>query len=216
MCAVVLRSAALLGAAIVLAPGCGREPREAGPSSGGVAIESPSLAAPRDGGGEHRGRGRASREPAVRVDGVVVSALTYRALPATLPAVRRTRVDGRRVRRFRVADLLESLGVDLGAVRQVRLRGGRDRVSIIDGAELARVRADLLFSFTRGERGKPRIHYPDGPMAAGSRVDLVEGVDVYVRCEPPPAGRGPSPLGMRGVPGAREHACARVGSLRSP
>lgn len=208
MCA--LRPAAVLGAALLLSLFVACGPEGSGPPHAGAADEGSPPALPRAGR-----RGRAPREPSVRVDGVAVAALTYRALPATLPTAWKTLASGRVVRRFRVADLLESLGVGLGSVRQLHLHGGRDRVSVIDGAELARAREDLLFSFTRSDRGRPRVHYPDGPMAAGSRVDLVEGVDVYVRCEPPPVGRGPTHLGMQGVPGARDHGCARVGSPRS-
>jgi hypothetical protein len=126
-------------------------------------------------------------EATVYVDGRIVASVKYLELPQKLPVRWKALDTGDRVvRRYRLAEYLEALGVDLAAVRQVHIHGGRGRVSIVDGAELARVREKLLFSFTQSERGKPRMHYPNDGMAVNTHVDMISNIAVYVQ-KPPPA-----------------------------
>lgn len=177
----VLTALATAGA---FACACRRAPEKAPPpvDAGGSTLAQERGPAE---DGDAKEEARPSRDPIVYVDGVARGVLAYLELPRSLPTAWRTLKSGRVVRRFRIGDLLESLGAPLGSVKQVHLYGGRDRISIIDGAELARMADDLLFSFTQSDRGKPRIHYPDQRMNAGSRIDLVTDVAVYVQREPP-------------------------------
>jgi hypothetical protein len=181
------RFLAALGMAFAIQGACARSPQKPEPPAargapGGLA---PALErGPGEQGSEPEREPR-SKDPTVYVDGVPTAVLAYLELPSSLPTRWKTLKSGRVVRRFRVAELLEALGLDLASVKQVHLYGGRDRISILQGAELRRRRAELLFSFTQSDRGKPRIHYPDEAMNVSGRIDLIDNVAVYVRREPP-------------------------------
>ena len=59
-----------------------------------------------------------------------------------------------------VAAMRTTLGVKVDRIRVAHLLGGRDRAVIIAGDELRKHRDTLAFSFTRGDSGKPRMHWP--------------------------------------------------------
>jgi hypothetical protein len=132
-----------------------------------------------------RNRERRFQDPTVYVDGVPMAVLTYLELPPSLPTRWRTLTGGKVVRRFRLAELVTSLGLDLAEVKQVHLYGGRDRISILDGSELRRMKDDVLFSFTQSDRGKPRMHYPDETLNVNGRIDLMDNVAIYIKRDPP-------------------------------
>jgi hypothetical protein len=104
----------------------------------------------------------------------------YLELPANLPTRWKTLEDGRQVRRFQVAEYLETLGIDLATIKHLHIYGGRGRISIVSGEELRRVRDTLLFSFTQGDRGKPRMHFPSDGMQVNTQIDIIQNIAVYV------------------------------------
>lgn len=146
------------------------------------AFALPSAApAEGDKGGSGRGRGRAA-EAVAYVDGEPRGVLRFLELPPALPVRWKTHEDGRKVRRYRVAEYVEALGVRLEDVTAVHFHGGRGRVSVVTGDDLRKNRETLLFSFTQGESGKPRMHYPDvDVMPVNTFIDLAYNVAVYAK-----------------------------------
>jgi hypothetical protein len=128
---------------------------------------------------------RRFKEAAVYVDGNPVGVLKHAELPPALPVRPQRLKDGRDVPRWRVAEYLEALGVKLDKVRAAHFVGGRDRATIIAGDELRKHRNTLLFSFTRGDSGRPRMHWPPEGIAINTSIDTVSTVLLYVDKEPP-------------------------------
>lgn len=134
---------------------------------------------------ENRGRRRKFGDAAVFVDGAVRGVLRIRELPPKLQRRDATLVDGRKVPRWRFAEYLQAIGVDLSKLREVHVLGGRGRTAVIAGAEIRRLNEELLFSFTRGATGgKARLHWPKG-IKTNTTVDVVGAVSVYVAAAPP-------------------------------
>jgi len=123
-------------------------------------------------------------EPIVYLDGKTVGALRFMELPASLK-VRVVDVHGYPARRYSVADYVEALGVDLATVKEVHFIGGRNRHSIIEGPELIRNRDKLMFSFTRSDAGKARMHYPSDGIKVNTQIDLVYTMTIYQKKRPP-------------------------------
>lgn len=181
-----MRLRAGLASALLLAACAGEEPPAQTlrpfPLAVMKAFALPS-ATPTDGdkGGSGRGRGRAA-EAVSYVDGEPRGVLRFLELPPSLPVRWKTLEDGRKVRRYRVAEYVEALGVRLEDVAAVHFHGGRDRVSVVTGDQLRKNRETLLFSFTQAESGKPRMHYPDvDVMPVNTFIDLVYNLAVYAK-----------------------------------
>ncbi len=124
-------------------------------------------------------------DAAVYVDGKPRGVLRYFELPPTLHVRPLKLQDGREVARYRIAEYVQSVGVDLSKVRAIHLSGGRGRVSILPGDELRKYEDSLLFSFTRGDSGKARVEWPDAPIKVNTTIDTMVFVSVYVDREPP-------------------------------
>jgi hypothetical protein len=145
-----------------------------------------------DGSGQRRPGGERRKrfgQSPVYVDGVPIAVVAYGELPAWLPTRWFALNDGRKVIRFVFADYLSALGIPLRRVQAVHLYGGRGRVGIIPGAELRRVKDQLLFSFTKGDDGKMRMHWT-GDVQVSDSIDKVQAVAVYVERKPPRWDRG--------------------------
>lgn len=118
------------------------------------------------------------------VDGKLVAAVRYWELPPWLPTHMETLGDGRTAERFVFAHYLRALGIDTARIKEVHLHGGRGRVAISTGTELAKVADVLLFSFTMGGGGKMRMHW--GPkFEVSDTIDKVERVNIYITMKPP-------------------------------
>ena len=147
---------------------------------------------PGDGDGRRRPGGQQKKrfgQSPVYVDGVPTAVVAYGELPPWLATRWVTLNDGRKVTRFVFADYLRALGVELRRVQGVHFYGGRGRVGTISGAELRRVRHRLLFSFTKGDAGKMRMHW-GGDVGVSSSIDKVQAIAVYVERKPPRWDRG--------------------------
>ena len=145
----------------------------------------PRKADPDARGGLGKGRGSAS-DAVAYVDGAPTSVLRFPELPDALPVAWKTLDDGRKVRRYRLAEYVEALGLALDDVSEVHLYGGRERVSIVTREELKKHRETLLFSFTGGTSGKPRMHYPPvDSIRINTFIDMLYNMAIYLKKTPP-------------------------------
>jgi hypothetical protein len=159
-------------------------------SSISPAVSASSSSAPRAGGGRGDGSGGGQRgkrfgDAGVYADGKPLGILRYFELPPTLSVRPQKLSDGREVPRYRIAEYLESVGVDLSKVKELHLQGGRSRASIIPGSELRKYRNELLFSFTRGDGGKARVEWPDAQIDVNTTIDTIVAMSVYLELQPP-------------------------------
>lgn len=187
---------------VLLCISCTPDPPPAGVTSASTAplaasgsSVSPAVSAssdapqPRAGGrGDGSGggqRGKRFGDAGVYADGKPLGILRYFELPPTLSVRPQKLSDGREVPRYRIAEYLESVGVDLAKVKELHLQGGRSRASIIPGSELRKYRNELLFSFTRGDGGKARVEWPDAAIDVNTTIDTIVSMSVYLELQPP-------------------------------
>jgi hypothetical protein len=147
---------------------------------------------------EHRTSKGKLRDPGVYVDGAPVGFLQVGDLPPSLEPVlvegtmqlefgpgdtgpRRQPVH---YLRYRLADYLERVGVELGRVREVHVYGGPRIAGRITGPDLRRARERILFSFGRKTHGKALLHLP-ADVELGTSFDHIAAVAVYLEREPP-------------------------------
>ena len=128
---------------------------------------------------------RRFRDAPVVVDGELVAVLRFGELPPGLAPRMVTLADGRQARRYRMADWLTALGVALPTVQAIHWHGGRGRVAVIPGDALRRWPDELIFSFTGGTAGKPRMHWISQNFRPNDQIDLVSAVAVYANRKPP-------------------------------
>jgi hypothetical protein len=123
-------------------------------------------------------------DAAVYVDGKSVGVIRVLELPPSLKPHPTKLGSGDVVPRFWMSDYVKSMGIDASKVRGVHVYGG-SRVAALDGAEFRRIGDRLMFSFTAGERGKPRLHWPSEPIHVSTTVDMISSLTIYVDKEPP-------------------------------
>jgi hypothetical protein len=128
---------------------------------------------------------RRSNETGVYLDGKPLGVLRHSELPPSLPRRSQRLEDGRDVPRFRVVEYLTSVGVPVERLRAAHFHGGRGRASIVSGEELRKHPETLLFSFNRGDGGKPRMHWPEEGIAVNTTIDTLGALTLYVEREPP-------------------------------
>jgi hypothetical protein len=118
------------------------------------------------------------------VDGVPLGVLRYFELPPKLSPFPYPLANGRNAERYRVAEYLSAVGIDLARVQAVHFVGGRNRTAIIRGDELRKQQKVLAFSFTRETAGKARMHWPPG-VDTNTTIDAIVHMLVYVARTPP-------------------------------
>ena len=123
-------------------------------------------------------------EAAVYVDGQARGVIRRLELPDTLKAHLVTRPGGEQATRFYFAEYAKALGVDPLKVRALHLYGG-SRVSLVDHAEFQRIGAEIAFSFSQDDRGKPRVRWPSKKLNVNTTIDMLSAVAFYVDKEPP-------------------------------
>jgi hypothetical protein len=182
------------------APAAQTQVTRAGGAVAAASSASPAAAATvsLDGDGSGNGGGNLWRDSGVYVDGVPVAVMWFGELPVKLAPVWKDDIElldfkpgdtGPRerhikIRRYRLAEYLEALGVDLGKVRQVHIYAPSGYPGIITGRELRRVRKDLMFAFGRETTGKPLIYFP-GDIHINTTFDHIGAIAVYVNRQPP-------------------------------
>lgn len=195
-------------------PGCKRPaPPAPAADAGRVAAARPDAGAARDGGigtsGQHRaeatwvpsefqkGTGR-FRDPGVYVDGEHVGSIYYGELPSTLAPVWLDSMESldfapgqkgpterlEKVRRYRIAEYLQAVGVKLEAINEVHLYGGGGAGIVLRGKDLVRARDKLLFGFGQDTGGKPLLYVPSG-LKVNTSFDQVHAIAVYIKRKPP-------------------------------
>ncbi len=195
------RSRGVFGIIALLAFGCSEPPAPPATTSAVAASSSPAAStqstataeiptnsAETGGRGDGSGGGQKGQrfgDAAVYVDGKPIAVMRYLELPPTFSPIAHPLEDGRTAKRWPLADYLEALGVDLKKATAVHILGGRGRASIITAEEVLKHRKDFFFSFTRGEGGKARVHYPPGGIETNTTIDTIQALAVYVDQKPP-------------------------------
>jgi hypothetical protein len=137
------------------------------------------------------------RDCGVYVDGQPVGFLAYGEMPRSLTTVweemeiklpfrrgEEQKSEIRRVPRFRLAEYLEAVGVNLEAVREVQLLGGQNYAIRLTGAILREHRDAFMFRFGGDVKGKALPIFPRG-LKLNTSFDKLRAVTVYVDKEPP-------------------------------
>lgn len=170
-------------AGLAVCAGCGQErshpvvrtatPATAvAPPAAPVAAEEPRVKRPRRG------------EAAVYVDGKSVGVLRKQEIPANVTSKVINLGEGYTATRYVLSDYVAKLGIDPKKVRAAHLYGG-SRISVVDRAEFARIGHEIMFSFSQGDRGKPRIHFPPKKLFVNTTIDMLSGIAFYVDKAPP-------------------------------
>ncbi|MFO0762752.1 MAG: hypothetical protein U0359_40320 [Byssovorax sp.] len=128
---------------------------------------------------------RRFKEAGVYLDGKPLGVLRHSELPPSLPRRSQRLEDGREVPRFRLLEYLAALGAPVDRLKAAHFLGGRGRASIVAGDELRKHPETLLFSFSRGDSGKPRVHWPPEGIAVNTTIDTIAGILLYADKEPP-------------------------------
>jgi len=149
---------------------------------------------------EEIGNGIRYKDPVVYVDGKPVAVMKYPELPRALPVAWRDDVElldfkpgdkgprtrPVRYRQYRVADYLQSLGIDLKKVKMLHIHGSLARVAAVTGDQLRnQVRDSLRFDFARETEGKVRIYIPSDLKTNATFDKISGGFAVYINKEPP-------------------------------
>ena len=176
---------------------CSRSHPTAAAQNNGVPIRlMPAAGLPAQADGEH-GAGKKGggnfKESVVYVDGQAKGILRYSELPSSLKPIAIPEIDELPdvARYFHLADYLEGIGVDLHKIREIQIYGSHDRIAIITGEELLRVRDRLVFDFTQQTQGKARARWsqlhalPHRPM-----VDVIMSMSIYIDKTPPTLAHG--------------------------
>jgi hypothetical protein len=140
------------------------------------------------------------RDTVVYVDGKPTGVLRYGELPVALkptwvdekvsaeiePGTHGTGYAIRKARRYRFADLLTAMGVDLKRVNELHIQGPKtSQVLIVRGSELrTKLGRDLMFRFGSITGGKALPVIP-GDIGNHQHFDKIAGVMVYVDKKPP-------------------------------
>jgi len=180
-------------------PGAAEPEASAALAAAGTAAAPPAAAGTTvDLEGGSGAGGNRWRDAGVYVDGVPVGVMWFGELPLALQPVWKEDYQmlefsagdkgphERKVkyRRYRIAEYLEALGVDLRQVKVMHLYAPSGFPAVIPGRVLRRHRDDLLFSFGRETTGKPLIYFP-ADMKVNTTFDHIGAIAVYIHKKPP-------------------------------
>jgi hypothetical protein len=169
---------------LVLVASCAKAPpasRATGPSSAAMAAAPTQAGAPQ--AALQTEKKPRIGEAALYVDGKPIAAIRALEIPAGL---RTHEVDtaGYVTKRYWMGEYLKALGIDTSKIKAFHVYGGA-RVSVLDGAEFQRVQNGIQFSFSQGDRGKPRIMFAVANLKVNTTVDMIGAIAIYVDKEPP-------------------------------
>jgi hypothetical protein len=180
ICAASLFAMAALGA---LVAGCAQKRTQPVAQSASPKATAPVAAPAEEASAEKEKRPRFG-ESVVYVDGKPVGVIRATELPVGLKGRVVKLGEGYESTRYGFVDYVRALGVDKKRIKALHLYGG-SRAVVVDQKELARIGDGITFSFTQGDRGKPRVHWPPVKLNVNSTIDMVTNVAVYVEKEPP-------------------------------
>jgi hypothetical protein len=177
----------MLGLALceMCAVGCSRKRVQPAPATAPVVATMPAVApSSTEPPAETREKRPRLGEAAVYIDGRSVGVLRKQELPSKLAGKMVPIGEGYTTLRYGLMDYATALGIDTKKLRAAHLYGG-SRVALVDRAELTRLGADIQLSFTQGDRGKPRVHFPPKKLNINTTIDMLSGIAFYVEKEPP-------------------------------
>lgn len=87
-------------------------------------------------------------------------------------------------RRYKFADYLEALGVDLNKIKEFHILGGTHYAMRVTREDILKHRDTFFFNFGRITHGKPLLRIPSD-YNANTSLDQVHGIAIYQDKEPP-------------------------------
>jgi hypothetical protein len=130
--------------------------------------------------GPHGSRKQKDVDVPVYVDGKPIATLRYGELPASLEGRVLSDHPTAGARYYRIRDYLAANGVDPARVRTIHLRGNGNRISSLDGDELARDPARFVFDFMEKDTGIARLRWDTTGLRNTFRIEEIRGLFVYV------------------------------------
>jgi hypothetical protein len=182
-----LRHLILVSAVMATTVACSKKPAEPTPTATKQAPALPPAAAkaaedvandgkldPND--PRHGTRKLIGLDTPVFVDGVQVAVFRYGELPV-IPTIE---LEGG-AKRWRVADYLEGIGLDLKAIRSVHFHGNADKIGSIEGSELRKEPDRFQFQFLSGDTGVPIGRWDTDGLKNEYNVHEIRRMTIYVK-----------------------------------
>ncbi len=176
-----------------------------------VAIAPPAAPSPPDTQRHGEGQGR-MREPAVYLDGKPIGVLRAQEMPSSVKPRVQSDIDGMDVPRyFRLYDYVAALGVDVSKIKSIQLYGSHERVAMIEGDELEKFKAALVFDYSQVDRGKARCRWYVKELRTRTHIDNILAMTIYVDKQAPTYDRSAGGLvldgkAVEGIPYANDDA----------
>ena len=177
---------AALSALAVSVVGCAQKRSQPVARSAAPTVTAPPAAPSADETQADNAKRPRLGEASVYVDGKTVGVLRILELPSSVKArhIKVGRQGEYEVTQWSFKEYAKSVGIDPAKVKGVHFYGG-SRIAVVEGAEFQRIGDKLTFSFSQGDRGKPRVHWPSEPFKASTTIDMVSAVTFYVDKTPP-------------------------------
>jgi hypothetical protein len=92
-------------------------------------------------------------------------------------------------RKYNVAKLVASMGVDMKGIKSVELVAGDDVIARADGEKFSTIAPDFYFTLPKHNHGKVRVHVPTAiqaqePSGSGDKDALISSVQVFKSTKP--------------------------------
>jgi hypothetical protein len=182
-----LRHLMLLGAVMATTVACSKKTPEPTPVTSAPAPALPPAAAKaaQDVGGDgkldpndprHGTRKLIGLDTPVFVDGVQVAVFRY----GELPMIPEIELEGG-AKRYRIADYLKGIGVNLDTIKSVHFHGNSDRIGSIEGSELRKEPERFQFQFISGETGTPLARWDTDNLKNEFNVHEIRRMTIYVK-----------------------------------
>jgi len=144
------------------------------------------------------GRKRKFKHPTIYLDGKPIAILRYGEVPAKTKVSWYRLSTGKQVRRFRLADYIEGLGIKLSELSAVHIYGGPYRFAVFNGKQMNKHRKLIEFSFSQETGGKVRMHWGAG-VPTNDALDKIANVALYKKRKAPVFSRERNVLELDGV-----------------
>ena len=135
--------------------------------------------------------GDAVKGTRIYVDGKMVGFVKRRQLAeAIVMGETAPSPNGPAERKYNVAKLIASMGVDPAGIKAVDLVAGDDVIAHADGDKFSQIASDFYFTLPKHNHGKVRVHVPasiqakEGDIAPSDRDALISSVQVFKTTKP--------------------------------